>query len=157
MTLAELNTLDRNEAFRELLRCCGSTRWARAMAASRPFGTFEDVVERSDAICGNLDRDDWLEAFAAHPRIGDRAAGSPWSAEEQSGVHEDGRTRLQRLNAEYEQRFGYIFIICATGRSSDEMLHALERRMRNNPLEELKEAADEQRQITRLRLAKLLS
>src|SRR4030095_7703042 len=107
---------------------------------------------------------DWREAFAAHPRIGDRAeapgprsgAEAGWSADEQAGRTDDSRARLARLNREYEQRFGHIFIICATGRTGDEMLGALERRMGNNPENELQEAAEEQRRIARLRLGKLL-
>jgi OHCU decarboxylase len=161
MRLAELNTLDADAAAGELLRCCGSTRWARAMAAARPFASVDQAADRSDAIWSALDPADWLEAFAAHPRIGERStppAGAPrWSADEQSGVADSSRARLLRLNGEYERRFGYIFIICATGKTGDEMLAALERRMRNNPDDELREAADEQRTIARLRLAKLLT
>jgi OHCU decarboxylase len=131
------------------------------MAAARPFASVEAAADRSDAICSSFDRADWLEAFAAHPRIGEREAapaGEPrWSAAEQSGVTDSSRDRLAQLNREYERRFGYIFIICATGKTGDEMLHALERRMGNNPDDELREAAEEQRKIARLRLAKLLT
>jgi len=161
MPLSELNALDATAAARELLRCCGSTRWAEAMAAARPFPSLEAACERSDAIWSALDRDDWLEAFAAHPRIGARAGGSPgsaqWSSQEQAGVTDTSRARLARLNEDYEQRFGYIFIICASGKTGDEMLRALERRIGNNPDDEVREAAEEQRQIARLRLAKLLT
>jgi OHCU decarboxylase len=161
MELGELNALDAAAATRELLRCCGSTRWAQAMAAARPFPSVEVVLERSDAVWSALDRSDWLEAFAAHPRIGQRGGGSPasapWSSQEQSGVTDASRARLASLNEAYEQRFGYIFIICASGKSGDEMLRALERRIGNNPGDEVREAAEEQRQIARLRLAKLLT
>ena len=161
MQLAALNTLDAAAAAGELLRCCGSTRWARAMAGARPFASVEAAADRSDAIWSSLDRADWLEAFAAHPRIGEREAapaGQPrWSAAEQSGVTDTSRERLAQLNREYERRFGYVFIICATGKTGDEMLRALERRMENNPDDEIREAAEEQRKIARLRLAKLLT
>ena len=161
MQLAELNTLDAETAAGELLRCCGSTRWARAMTAARPFASVDAAAERSDAIWSSLDRDDWLEAFAAHPRIGERAPASGgtsrWSSDEQSGVADRSRERLSQLNRDYERRFGYIFIICATGKTGDEMLRALERRIGNNPDDEVREAAEEQRKIARLRLAKLLT
>jgi 2-oxo-4-hydroxy-4-carboxy-5-ureidoimidazoline decarboxylase len=165
MRLDELNALGSDDAVRELLRCCGSRRWAREMVSARPFVNVHELGERSDAVWASLDPSDRLEAFAAHPRIGASSAdksGSTaqttarWSEEEQAGVTESSRGRLERLNREYEARFGYIFIICATGKSGDEMLHALERRMRNNPDDELREAAEEQRKIARLRLAKLL-
>jgi OHCU decarboxylase len=152
------------------------------MAGARPFSSLDTLLDTSDRICSSLDRADWLEAFAAHPRIGDGAggaggagtaggaggAGTPgeagtaagahtqWSADEQSGVADDSRARLLALNRDYEERFGYIFIICATGKSGHEMLRALERRIGNNPDAELGEAAEEQRRIARLRLAKLL-
>ncbi len=160
MQLAALNALDADAAAAELLRCCGSTRWARAMAAVRPFASVDAAADRSDAIWSSLDRADWIEAFAAHPRIGERAApggAARWSADEQSGVTDRSRARLAQLNGEYERRFGYVFIICATGRTGDEMLRALERRMGNNPDDEVREAAEEQRKIARLRLAKLLT
>jgi len=117
------------------------------------------MAAAADAAWTRLESDDWLEAFAAHPRIGERAgkAGtSAWSAAEQSGVADDSRDRFLALNREYEARFGFVFIVCATGKSGREMLDILERRMRNNPADELREAAEQQRQITRLRLPKLL-
>jgi OHCU decarboxylase len=178
MTLPELNALDADEAARALLACCGSTRWARAMADARPFASVDAACDASDAIWSALDRADWLEAFRAHPRIGERKpehtatigtaraarAGARtsgietrWSADEQSGVEDESRSRLQALNRAYEERFGHIFIICAAGKSGGEMLRALERRIGNNPENELHEAAEEQRAIARLRLAKLLT
>src|SRR5437764_1078328 len=163
MRLEDLTALESPAAVGELLRCCGSTRWAQAMAAARPFDTIDAACDRSDAICASLERPDWLEAFAAHPRIGDdgtdgrSSASERWSADEQSGVRPESKARFHALNRDYEQRFGHVFIICATGKTGDEMLRALERRMRNNPGDELKEAADEQRTIARLRLVKLLT
>ena len=181
MRLEDLNTLADAAAEREFLRCCGSTRWAREMAASRPFVNAESMAETGDAIGSSLERSDWLEAFAAHPRIGARAEapaatpsglprgvspkkvgfpGRKWATEEQAGAagaSGEVRQSLAQRNRDYEARFGYIFIVCATGKSADEMLAMLERRLTNDPDTELQIAAGEQRKITRLRLVKLLT
>jgi 2-oxo-4-hydroxy-4-carboxy-5-ureidoimidazoline decarboxylase len=160
MKLDEFNALDEESATREFLRCCGSTRWAREMAAVRPFESAEMMMASADATWARLERQDYLEAFAAHPRIGESRGSGAWSQQEQSGMasaDQDARERLAQLNREYEARFGYIFIICATGRSAAEMAAALERRLHNAPADELRIAAEEQRTITRLRLEKLLS
>jgi OHCU decarboxylase len=138
------------------------------MAQSRPFASTEALAAAADAIWADLAPSDWLEAFAAHPRIGDRADGpgsgglrgrgqpGDWSVQEQAGVTDDSRQRFLELNRQYEARFGHIFIVSATGKSGDEIRALLQRRMRNNPTDELLEAAAQQRQITRLRLAKLI-
>ena len=174
MRLEDLNAMDPDAAARELLRCCGSSHWARQMAASRPFASREALIAGADRYWGALDRADWLEAFAAHPKIGasgagadqrrekalpERAAAQDWSAKEQAGVAGAPDATLQRfakLNRDYEARFGYIFIVCATGKSAAEMLDLLERRIGHDPETEIRIAADEQRKITRLRLMKLL-
>jgi 2-oxo-4-hydroxy-4-carboxy-5-ureidoimidazoline decarboxylase len=175
--LEELNALDEAAAEQAFLACCGSTRWAARMVAARPFATEESMAFRADVIWSGLGPSDWLEAFAAHPRIGssgkaDKSGGAGgaesaggagtagWSAQEQAGVASapDGvRARLARLNRDYEARFGYIFIVCATGRSADEMAAMLERRLNNDRDDEMRVAAGEQRTITRLRLLKLLA
>jgi len=158
MRLEALNELDQAAAIRELLRCCGSTQWAREMAASRPFGTAEAIAQTSDTIWSSLTRADWLEAFAAHPRIGDHAAFA-WAAAEQSGTAkapDEVRAQLAVKNRDYEARFGYIFIVCATGQAAEAMLAMLDERLTNDPDDELHIAAEEQRKITQLRLAKLL-
>jgi len=158
MTLQELNALDAQTAARAFLRCCGSTRWAARMAAARPFHDLPDLLDRADATWTALAPEDWLEAFAAHPRIGQQTT-SAWASQEQAGAERaasDVRARLVAANRDYEARFGYIFIVCATGRSADEMLAALDGRLRNDPARELGIAAGEQRRITRLRLAKLV-
>jgi len=158
MRLQELNTIDADAAARELLRCCGSTRWAARMAAARPFRDRAEVLDRADATWSALEPDDWLEAFAAHPRIGQQTT-SAWASQEQAGATRgapDVRDRLATANRDYEARFGYIFIVCATGKSAAEMLAALDERLTNDPQRELGIAAEEQRRITRLRLAKLL-
>jgi OHCU decarboxylase len=165
MDLEELNALSEDRAVEELITCCGSSRWAREMAARRPFRSVDDLLLDADAVFETLEPSDWLDAFAAHPRIGDRPPSSPgmkvasavWSAAEQSGVTEASRGAFERRNRDYELRFGHTFIICATGRTGDEMLTILEQRMLNNPEDESREAAREQRQITRLRLGKLLA
>jgi len=158
MTLRELNTADADAAARALLRCCGSTAWAARMAASRPFRDLDRLLEAADAAWRSLDRGDWLEAFAAHPRIGQQPT-SAWASQEQAGTAHaaaEVRDRLAAANREYEARFGYIFIVCAAGRSAAEMLAALEERLAHDPQRELPIAAEEQRRIMRLRLAKLL-
>ena len=172
MRLTDLNTLDTEAASRALLRCCGSTRWAAQMAAARPFAGLEAMAASADAIWWALAEADWLEAFTAHPRIGTggpdgaggagragRSDGAAWSDAEQAGVAgsaEETRRRLDEANRDYEARFGYIFIVCATGKTGDEMLALLERRLRHRPGDELRIAAEEQRKITQLRLRKLL-
>jgi 2-oxo-4-hydroxy-4-carboxy-5-ureidoimidazoline decarboxylase len=164
MNLDTLNALADSSARAELLRCCGSTRWACMMAATRPFATAEAMVETGAGIWQSLERTDWLEAFASHPKIGDARSGAAptaaWAEQEQSGARTAGlttRDRLARANRDYETRFGYIFIVCATGRSAEEMLAILDRRLANPPGEELRIAAAEQWKITRLRMAKLLT
>jgi len=162
MRLDELNALDHERAAGVLLACCGSTQWAARMAAVRPFASIDALMSKADAVWTSLEPADWLEAFAAHPRIGERPR-SAWEAGEQAAVARDAgdaaaaRLRLQQLNREYEARFGYIFIVCATGKGADEMIALLERRLRNNPGNELRAAAAEQGLITRLRLEKLLT
>ena len=130
------------------------------MTAARPFDSAAAMAAAADAVWWSLDRADWLEAFAAHPRIGsDRADTSEWSAREQAGVASASaglRERLAAANCEYERRFGYIFIVCAMGKGADEMLAMLEDRLTNDADAELRSAAEEQRKITRLRLLKLV-
>ena len=165
--LAWLNSLPTAEATKELLQCCGSTRWARQMAEARPYATLEALIASANEIWWSLDRDDWMEAFRSHPKIGEKKAAEPvstqahqWSGQEQVGVatasHETIDS-LATLNRAYEQKFGFIFIICATGKSSGEMLSALRERLEHEPADELPIAAAEQSKITELRLKKLLT
>jgi OHCU decarboxylase len=172
MTLDEFNALDAASAERALLHCCGSGRWGREMAGRRPFTDRRTLERDADSIWRALDPADWLEAFAAHPRIGDTpplAGGAgqageagragAWAAREQAGMDEateDTRQRLAAANRRYEDRFGFIYIVCATGRTADEMLAAAEGRLRHTNDEELHTAAEEQRKITRIRLEKLI-
>jgi len=164
--LERLNALPPGEAEAELLKCCGSARWARRMAAKRPFGSMDRLLEAADRIWRELGREDWLEAFSRHPKIGDRApahGGSAetrrWSEQEQAGTRgspQDVLAALAEANRAYQDRFGHIFIVCATGKTSEEMLALLRQRLQNDPGAELPIAAEEQRKITRLRLEKLL-
>ena len=159
MTLVELNRLPDARAHAEFLRCCASHRWAQLMAAERPFAHVDVVAALAQRLWWSLAVADWLEAFAAHPRIGDRAS-TTWSAQEQARAMDTNdaiRSRLAAANRSYEERFGYTFIVCATGKSADEVLAILERRLRNEPGDELQIAADEQRKITALRLDKLIA
>lgn len=136
------------------------------MVARRPFGSLERVLTTSDEVWNSLEPQDWREAFAHHPRIGEQRSaaqqserGASWAAGEQSAVGDAGdatRAALSKANSEYERRFGYIYIVCATGRSADDMLADLTSRLKNDPAGELRVAAEEQRKITRLRLEKLL-
>ena len=164
--MEELNSLKSVAADEEFLKCCGSTRWAGEMTRARPFASLEELCEKADAVCESLNEEDWLEAFRAHPKIGGRKAATDqsqqaqsWSAQEQSGVANAAREtgdELARQNRDYETRFGFIFIVCATGKSPEEMLTILKSRIGNDRHDELLIAAEEQRKITRLRLEKLL-
>jgi OHCU decarboxylase len=135
------------------------------MLAHRPFGTLARVLNEAEEIWWSLGPDDWREAFDHHPRIGEQASAAPqgvvaktWSADEQHGAAtagEDTRQALAEGNREYERRFGHIYLVCATGKSAQEMLALLRQRLRNDPATELRVAAREQAKITRLRLEKL--
>lgn len=129
------------------------------MTAAWPFADTRIMLRTSDIIWNELDSEDWLEAFHAHPKIGERTS-SAWSQQEQSGTASatpDQIAELERLNRAYEDRFGYIFIVCATGKTMQQLLHALRERLGNAPDVEIRIAAEQQRQITRLRLVKLVS
>jgi OHCU decarboxylase len=164
--IERLNSLTHDEAEAELLKCCGSTAWACGMSARRPFRDADALLRMAVEVWSNLESDDWLEAFSRHPKIGERKSAAEqteeeqfWSKQEQSGVDaadEAARAGLAELNRVYEERFGYVFIICATGRSAAEMLMELRSRLRNDHETEIKHAAEEQRRITQLRLRKFL-
>ncbi|HYP52561.1 MAG TPA: 2-oxo-4-hydroxy-4-carboxy-5-ureidoimidazoline decarboxylase [Pyrinomonadaceae bacterium] len=158
------NSLGRAEAVGALLGCCGSTRWAGRVADARPFESFGALVAEADRVWWSLERDDWLEAFRSHPKIGGRRAeretgaeAGRWSEQEQSGTRgapAEVMSELAEANREYEERFGHIFIVCASGKSAEEMLALLRARLPNDPETELRVAAEEQRRITHLRLKK---
>jgi allantoinase len=165
--LDRLNALGEAEAVEELLRCCGSRRWAGRMAALRPFDSEEALLGTADSAWTGLDDADRLEAFAAHPRIGDLqslrakfATTASWAAGEQSGVSVADDATLRALaegNRDYEARFGHIFIVCATGKSAGDMLALLRARLGNDPEAERAVASEEQAKIARIRLRKLCS
>ena len=142
------------EARAMLSGCCGSAQWTDAMLARRPFGSMTTLVESAESIWRGLSEADWLEAFGHHPKIGDRSA-QGLAQQEQSGVASAPAAIVRELaeaNREYEARFGYIFIICATGKSAESMLEALRTRLRNDAQTEIRIAAEEQLKITQLRL-----
>jgi len=142
--------------FTEWLACCGSRQWAKRMLALEPFPAAERMLEAADRVWWELSPGDWLEAFAAHPRIGESTRDAQ-AAREQSGVRgAEAETieKLAALNRAYEERFGWIYIVCASGKSAAQMLAILESRMGNDPETELRVAAEQQLQITRLRLEK---
>ncbi len=165
-TLARWNLLGAGEAEGEILVCCGSRAWARGVASRRPLEDESALLAASDEIWRNLKEVDWLEAFRAHPRIGEAKAERPakarsaaWSAEEQSSAaaaDAELKNALADGNREYERRFGRMFIVCATGKTSGEILAILRRRLRNDEATELREAAEQQREIMQLRLKKWL-
>lgn len=149
-----LDAMRAQEARDVLAACCGATAWVDEMLDRRPLGTPDALLAAADEAWADLSDDDHREAFAAHPRIGERSA-TALSTREQSGVADAGADVQQRLragNVAYERRFGHVFLIRAAGRSADEMLAALEERLGNDPATELANAADQQRQITALRL-----
>lgn len=167
MQLIELNQLSPAQLREAFLRCCGSSAWVNEMTARVPFSTKESLLETGDEVWTKLTQKDWLEAFQHHPRIGDIdslkekfANTAKWAAGEQASVKQASSQTLEKLaegNKQYEERFGYIFIVCATGKSADEMLNMLQSRLQNSAAEEIKIAAAEQAKITRIRLEKLLS
>ena len=162
-----LNSLSQQQAANELLQCCGCKRWVEAVVSRRPYSSLESLLTTADEVWWSLQPDDWLEAFQSHPKIGERKAvasvseqSRQWSGQEQSGVSNASRDTvdsLAALNQAYEEKFGFIFIICATGKSSEEMLSALRVRIENDQPTELPIAAAEQGKITRLRLKKLIT
>lgn len=150
------------EARTYLSTCCGSTRWVDQMIARRPFGTADRLQATAREVWFALHEEDWLEAFSHHPKIGDRTElhlrfprTAQWSATEQQGVDHAASATLEalaELNQRYEEKFGFIFIVCATGKSADEMLALLRERITNDVPAELCIAAEEQAKITELRL-----
>jgi 2-oxo-4-hydroxy-4-carboxy-5-ureidoimidazoline decarboxylase len=154
LTLASFNAASAAEATAAMLACCASGRFAAALADGRPYPSTAAAVAAVDVAFESLSWPDVLEAMEAHPRIGARVSGQ--SAAEQSGVADATRGALLAGNAAYEDRFGHVFLICATGLTGDQMLAALEERLKNNADMERSVATTELRKITRLRVAKAL-
>jgi OHCU decarboxylase len=164
--LSRWNQLPVKEAEDEILPCCGSRAWAVALARQRPLANEEALLAAADDVCASLGETDWLEAFRSHPRIGESLTptssghSAAWPSQEQQKVAdaEDAvKIALAEGNREYERRFQHIFVVCATGKTAPEMLAILERRLHNDAATELREAAEQQRQITQIRLRKWLS
>lgn len=162
MDLADLNAAPPDEAKRHFLECCASGSWAEAMVQARPFPDTSTLMAVAEHVWGDLSEGDWLEAFAAHPRIGERPAGddrfSRWSRTEQAGVSDEGiADALIMANRAYEARFGRVFIVFATGKAADQIIDECHARLDNDPESELRIAAAEQAKITALRLRRLLA
>ncbi|KAA6463019.1 2-oxo-4-hydroxy-4-carboxy-5-ureidoimidazoline decarboxylase [Acidobacteria bacterium AB60] len=164
--LAQWNHTDAATAPQAMIDCCGAQRWAAAMAASRPIASEEDLHDLADRLWSDMREADWLEAFACHPRIGQRGRAqgseraSAWSGQEQSSVQAAAESVLAALaegNARYEEKFGFTYIVCATGKSPEEMLAILSGRLNHARDAELREAAEQQRQIMHIRLRKWLA
>ena len=166
VSLAELDDMPAEEAGARLASCCGARRWVAGMLVRRPFRDVRTLLRTADDVWSSLGPEDWHEAFAHHPRIGERKAAvaqearaHAWSTGEQSEVRA-ANAKVHRLlalnNVLYERRFGHIYIVSASGRTADELLAILQSRLSNDPETELQIAADEQAKITRLRLLKLL-
>jgi 2-oxo-4-hydroxy-4-carboxy-5-ureidoimidazoline decarboxylase len=166
LNIEGLNALSADEATAELLKCCGSRRWAEKLSKGRPYLSLEELSASADEVWWSLEPADWLEAFHSHPKIGETKAANSgsaqaqqWSGQEQLGVRRAAPKTIEalaRLNTQYETKFGYIFIVCATGKSSEDMLRILQERLENDAVKELPVSAAEQAKITALRLKKLL-
>lgn len=165
--LERWNTMSAEDAAEEILPCCGSRAWSAGVVELRPIASEEELLDASDRVWRSLPQKDWQQAFDSHPRIGERdvsreatAQSLQWSAGEQSAITDESsatKAKLAEANRAYEAKFGRIFIICASGKSSSEILASLEERMKNNSDTELANAAEEQRKITQLRLQKWLA
>jgi 2-oxo-4-hydroxy-4-carboxy-5-ureidoimidazoline decarboxylase len=165
--LERWNTLPLHQAATEILSCCGSTSWAASLASGRPYPDEVSLFAGADRCWLTLPEADWLEAFRSHPRIGEKhaqtqttATSAAWSRSEQSQMSEADAAillRMQKGQDEYEERFGRIFIVCASGRKPAELLRILENRLHNDPAAELIESATQQQQIMQLRLRKWLA
>jgi 2-oxo-4-hydroxy-4-carboxy-5-ureidoimidazoline decarboxylase len=166
MTIESFNSLTDSEAFKEFEMCCGATNWVKRIIASRPIDSKGALLKVAEEIWFSLKSEDWLEAFTHHPKIGDIESlrekfhnTKSISENEQLGVNDASENTLKNLaksNQLYEDKFGFIFIVCATGKSGDQMLTLIKMRLNNNAKIEMQNAAKEQNKITQLRLEKLL-
>ena len=164
ISAGEFNQMPDQAAAQFLLGCCSSTRWAELVAAGRPYPDVAAVLAASDAAVGALDESGLRQALAGHPRLGDRKAGPGgehgWSGREQAGVgsaDHASRAALEAGNAEYERRFGHIYLACATGRSAGDLARFLRERLGNEPEQEWLVVARELAKINRIRLGQLLA
>ncbi|MEO5588283.1 MAG: 2-oxo-4-hydroxy-4-carboxy-5-ureidoimidazoline decarboxylase [Gemmatimonadaceae bacterium] len=166
ISVGDLDDLPESEAAEVLRSCCGAPRWVNGMVNLRPFRTLDSLLASADDVWAACGERDWRDAFAHHPRIGGEHSDAgqndqarQWSSSEQSGAAGSGlpvKAELAQVNRDYENRFGHIYIVCATGRTADEMLAIARKRLENDAVTELRTAAEEQRRITALRLKKLV-
>ncbi len=159
--LAGFNTLPADRAEEALLACCSSRRWARAVAAGRPFGSADELYTAAESALAELTGPDIDEALAGHPRIGERAGPghSAWSSREQAGMAgspDDIQAALAEGNRAYEERFGHVYLVCATGKSAEELLTILKTRLENDPATERRVVRTELGKINRIRLERML-
>jgi len=167
VSLADLlNRLPADVASEKLAHCCGAMQWVQRVLAHRPFQDDGQLFGLAERLWWSLNEQQWREAFAAHPRIGDLeslrerfSATRNWASQEQAGVESASGQTLQQLtdgNRTYEERFGYTFIVCATGKSADRILQLLRDRLSHSPAQEFHVAAAEQWKITQIRLRRLV-
>ena len=167
MNLSEFNELSKDNIKAALLKCCGSTNWVNRMTEKHPFKSEDELFNIAERNWHECSEEDWLEAFSHHPKLGDLgsikqkfANTSEWAGEEQSGAKSAAPEIIEELamaNIAYEKKFGFIYILCATGKTAKVMLSILRIRLNNDRQTELKMAMEEQNKITKLRLEKLLS
>jgi 2-oxo-4-hydroxy-4-carboxy-5-ureidoimidazoline decarboxylase len=167
MTLEQLNNLEPSALTEALTKCCGSSSWVKQVSELFPFSDKEDLMDIAEDVWYQCNTEDFMEAFKHHPKIGDTkslkekfASTSTWASGEQSGVNQATDEVIEALtkgNSDYENKFGYIFIVCATGKSAEEMLDLLNKRLINSPEDEIMIAMEEQNKITKIRLEKLLA
>lgn len=160
MNLDQLNTAPADDLRPQLLACCDVSAWAETLLDARPYDDLDALIATADKAARDFDRADVDRALAQHPRIGERAAGrdtgSAWSRQEQSGVDAEAKDALLEGNRAYEDRFGRVFLICATGLSAEQILTNLRSRLDNDDADEAAVVADELRKIALLRLRKLV-
>ncbi|WP_333740920.1 2-oxo-4-hydroxy-4-carboxy-5-ureidoimidazoline decarboxylase [Streptomyces sp. IBSBF 2806] len=157
--LARFNALEESAARAALHEACASTAWASRLLAARPYATVDDLYEVSDAATAGLTDADLAEAMAGHPPIGRPKPGDPTSAREQrgmAGASEQLRAEMLELNLAYQEKFGHVFLICATGRTGEQMRDAVEERIGNAPEQEREIVRTELGKINRIRLARLV-
>ncbi|MCZ9353172.1 2-oxo-4-hydroxy-4-carboxy-5-ureidoimidazoline decarboxylase [Streptomyces mutabilis] len=157
--LARFNALEESAALAELHEACASTAWARHLLTARPYATAEDLYAASDAAMAELTADDLAEAMAGHPPIGRPKPGDPTSSREQAGMagaSEELKAEMLELNLAYQDKFGHVFLICATGRTGEQMRDAVKERIGNSPEQEREIVRTELGKINRIRLSRLV-
>ncbi|MDG9719711.1 2-oxo-4-hydroxy-4-carboxy-5-ureidoimidazoline decarboxylase [Streptomyces sp. DH24] len=157
--LARFNALEEHAAHSALHEACAATAWVERLLAARPYATAEDLYATSDAAMAGLTADDLAEAMAGHPPIGRPRPGDPTSAREQrgmAGASDDLKAEMLELNLAYQDKFGHVFLICATGRTGEQMRDAVKERIGNSPEQEREIVRAELGKINRIRLARLV-